>query len=88
MLGRVYGERRDAGLSADAAIVATLIEANRCCTWDELLSTGMSYGRLDAAVAELCDAGAVGWAPRPHGRRTIDDPAEFALFPAAAAAAS
>jgi len=82
MLGRVYGDRRDVGFSEDAAIVATVIEANRCCTWDELVPTGMSYTRLDAAVAELREAGAVGWAPRPHGRRTIDDPAEFALFPA------
>ena len=85
MLGRAYGEHRDAGLSTDAAIVATVIAADRCCTWEELLPTGLSAARLDAAVAELLDRGAVGWAPRPHGRRTIDDPAEYALFPATVA---
>lgn len=81
LLGRRYGERRAAGLSADAAVVVGLIEANRCCTWDELIPTGMAYGRLDAAVAELLAAGAVQWLPRPHGRRTMHDPASFALFP-------
>lgn len=78
-LTRRYGARRDAGLSGDAATVAGVIEVQRSCTWDELVATGMDFARIDAAVAELLDRGAIVWRPRPAGRVTVDDPVRSAL---------
>ncbi len=78
-LGRRYEARRALGLSAEAATIAGVIEYQRSCTWDELLTTGLPIESIDDAVAELLDRGAVRWAPRPASRRTILDAATSAL---------
>lgn len=83
LLGRRYEERCRLGMSADAAVLAVVIEASRGCTWDELIATGMSFARLDAAIEELHALGLMRWALRPHGRRTMDDPVAEAMYVAA-----
>lgn len=78
-LARVHDARSTVGWSEHAATIAGVIRSQRSCTWDELLTTGLPVAQLDEAVAELLDRRAARWAPRPPSRRTIDDPAPFAL---------
>ncbi len=81
-LAELVDQHRQRGLDVEHSFVLATIQVLRGATWTDLRGCAFDAPKLDRIVTGLLDAGLIVWGPRPAARRTMQDPAQWALVAA------